>query len=219
MEHRDEFAQPLPVERVPTSPRTALRVRLAARWPLASLLASTRRLLDIQLAAEELALVATCVRKRRPCRFLVFGVGNDSGLWKLVNRGGRTVFLEDDDEWLGRARASVAGIEAYRVQYGHLRQEWRELLDAPDRLQIKLPGEVAWGSWDVVLVDGPKGYEDVHPGRMESIYAASRLVAPGGRVFVHDCEREVESAYCDRYLGAECLIAEVDKLREYERPG
>jgi hypothetical protein len=42
---------------------------------------------------------------------------------------------------------------------------------------------------------------------MSSIYEAARLVAPGGVVFVHDVEREVENAYVERYLGeATCVV-------------
>ena len=36
---------------------------------------------------------------------------------------------------------------------------------------------------------------------MKAIYMASRLVAPGGCVFVHDCERLPERTYAARYLG------------------
>lgn len=178
---------------------------------------STRRFLEIQLTATEMARVAARVRERRPCRFLVFGVGNDSVFWQLLNRGGRTVFLEDDDEWLRRVGAELPGIEAYGVEYVRQRRQWRELLDSPDRLRMDLPREIAADAWDVILVDGPRGYEDAHPGRMQSIYAASLLVARSGRVFVHDCDRPVESQYCDRYLKAENLVAEVLKLREYRR--
>ena len=47
------------------------------------------------------------------------------------------------------------------------------------------------------------------PGRMSSIYMASKMIEKGGYVFVHDCEREVERAYVDRFLKEENLISEV----------
>jgi hypothetical protein len=47
------------------------------------------------------------------------------------------------------------------------------------------------------------------PGRMKSIYTASRLVAAGGHVFVHDCERPAEQAFAARYLGDDRLVVEV----------
>ena len=44
---------------------------------------------------------------------------------------------------------------------------------------------------------------------MKSIHAASRLVSPGGRVFVHDCQRPVEQAFVSRYLGDDRVFIEV----------
>jgi hypothetical protein len=73
---------------------------------------------------------------------------------------------------------------------------------------MDLPVEVGSRRWDVILVDGPTGHKDGQPGRMKSIYAASTLVAPGGCVFVHDCERPAEQAFASRYLGDDRLYIE-----------
>jgi glucuronoxylan 4-O-methyltransferase len=73
---------------------------------------------------------------------------------------------------------------------------------------MDLPVELGSRRWDVILVDGPAGYDDTQPGRMKSIYAASRLVAAGGRVFVHDCDRPAERAFTSRYLGDDRLFVE-----------
>ena len=54
--------------------------------------------------------------------------------------------------------------------------------------------------WDVILVDGPEGYRDHHPGRQQSIFLASRLARPGTTVFLHDAQRTVESLSAARYL-------------------
>lgn len=37
-------------------------------------------------------------------------------------------------------------------------------------------------------------------GRMQSIYASGELVASGGFIFVHDAQREVENASCNKLL-------------------
>jgi len=66
------------------------------------------------------------------------------------------------------------------------------------------------------VVDGPAGYDNCEeytgreaPGRMKSIYMASKLVAQGGAVFVHDCERLAEQQYAERYLGSHRLFVSV----------
>ena len=65
---------------------------------------------------------------------------------------------------------------------------------------MRLPEQVTQSRWDVILVDGPAGYTDENPGRMQSIYTASKLIKKGGYVFVHDCHRKVEQVYSDKYL-------------------
>jgi hypothetical protein len=73
---------------------------------------------------------------------------------------------------------------------------------------MNLPQEIRATSWDVVLVDAPNGFiiADEYPGfgpihgRMQSIYASSGLVAAGGFIFVHDAQREVENASCNKFL-------------------
>jgi hypothetical protein len=84
-----------------------------------------------------------------------------------------------------------------------------QLIDCPESLAMDLPADLRETAWDVVLVDGPAGYENGTPGRMKSIYEASRLVKPNGRIFLHDQEREVEREYADRYLLRRNIVGEV----------
>jgi uncharacterized protein (TIGR01627 family) len=166
-------------------------------------------LAKVQLEAKELRPIVAAIRERPGCALLVFGCGNDSPFWERVNRGGTTAFLEDDPQWIADARAKLVTAIVHLVQYGTRVSEWRELLDRPSELILDLPAEIGSRRWDVIMVDGPAGHKDTQPGRMKSIHAASRLVAPGGRVFVHDCERPAEQAFAKRYLGDDRLFVEV----------
>ena len=196
-------------------------VSLAVSRPSQFAYSLARTFNGMSLSPEQLELISTTVRDATPCRLLVFGLGHDSTLWARLNEGGRTVFLEDSEEWFERIspRASSERSQAHLVDYGTRRDEWRALLESPSELEMSLPAGIGEGGWDIVLVDGPMGYSNDSPGRMKSIFAASRLVAEGGTVFVHDCEREVESAYCEAFLGKERLVAEVPSrsglLRQY----
>src|SRR5580698_9796876 len=138
-----------------------------------------RARLGIQMHANELFFIARTIKP--PMNFLVFGMGSDSPFWSSLNRRGRTVFIEDQPEWFDKIKLQHPSLDAY------LRET----------------------AWDVVLVDGPAGYENGTPGRMKSIYEASRLVKPHGRIFLHDQEREVEREYADRYLLRQNIVAEV----------
>ena len=171
----------------------------------------------IQLEITELRPVVEAILARPGCRLLVFGCGNDSAFWEEVNEGGTTVFLEDDPDWADRVRPTLERSTIHLVEYDTVLDDWRALLHAPDRLVLDLPVEVSGLRFDVIVVDAPPGYRDhvtyagrEAPGRMKSIFTASRLVAPNGVVFVHDAERTIERVYADHYLGADrlCVRAE-----------
>lgn len=188
--HLDEFA-------------ASLRTELAKELGL-----GLDALAGVQLEAEELHPIVAAIRQKPGCSLLVFGCGNDSPFWEKANRGGTTAFLEDNPGWVAAARAELATATVHSVRYDTRLPEWRSLLDRPSQLALDLPVEICSRGWDVILVDGPAGHDDAQPGRMKSIYAAARLVAPGGRVFVHDCERPAERAFASRYLGDDRLFIE-----------
>jgi glucuronoxylan 4-O-methyltransferase len=190
-------------------------VELCAILPVRYLIKAMRRLNEIQLSPGELSLIIDTVKAKAPCNFLVFGLGNDSTCWLRINRGGKTVFVEDDTVWFRKVIPHGQKIKAHLVNYGTLIGQWKELLDSPRRLEMALPEEIENERWDVILVDGPAGWNDESPGRMKSIYHSSRLAGNSTDVFVHDCDREVEQIYCDRFLGEENLNAEVELLRHY----
>lgn len=165
-------------------------------------------LANVQLEAGEIRPIVTAIRDKPGCNVLVFGCGNDAPFWESVNRGGTTAFLEDDPAWAAKAQAALASAIVHPVRYDTRVAEWRRLLDRPSELAMELPAEIGSRRWDVIIVDGPAGFDDTQPGRMKSIYAASRLVAPAGRIFVHDCQRPAEQAFASRYLGDHRLFVE-----------
>lgn len=158
----------------------------------------------IQLKAAELIKIYRAISEFESCSLLIFGLGNDSPFWCRVNHRGRTVFLEDVKPWYDRICSGHPEIEAYEVSYPHNITLWEELLENPERLDMDLPAQVSGIQWDVILVDGPRGhkYSAEIPGRMSSIYEASRLVGKSGYVFIHDAQRTVENAYARRFLGS-----------------
>ena len=83
----------------------------------------------------------------------------------------------------------------------------------PKLLELPLPGDVLEKKWDIILVDAPGGWNDETPGRMQSIYMSSKLIKTKGEIFVHDCEREIEDIYCNKYLKVENLIQEIKTFK------
>jgi hypothetical protein len=64
-------------------------------------------------------------------------------------------------------------LEAYLVKYGTMLTEAMQLIDCPESLTMDLAPEIRKTEWDVILIDGPAGYEVNTPGRMKSIYRSS----------------------------------------------
>ncbi|KAL6888686.1 hypothetical protein ACP4OV_009712 [Aristida adscensionis] len=163
--------------------------------------------------------IAAVLRRRAPCNLLVFGLGGETPLWRALNHGGRTVFLDENPYYVAHLEGAHPGLEAYDVAYATAVRELPDLLDAARaartaecrpvqnllfsdcRLAINdLPNQLYDVAWDVILVDGPRGFTEGSPGRMAAIYSAAVMARTKGvetEVLVHDYEREVESA-CGR---------------------
>ncbi|TPV93366.1 MAG: hypothetical protein B7733_20880 [Myxococcales bacterium FL481] len=192
----------------------------------AVLAASVTRSLEALVAANpgqatlrEYRIIWQAIAARRGGNVLVFGVGRDSPQWIDANAGGQVTFVEHEPAWIAVARDKTPGIDVVPTRYTTRAWAWRLSLLRPHRLYLRnLPSRIHETSWDVILVDGPQGYNRRCPGRMSSIYTASRLAQrSAGRteVFVHDADREIERACGDRFLGEANLVRHVDRLRQY----
>ncbi len=183
--------------------------------------ATIRRLLegtgDVQLQLDELRPIVDAIRSTPNCTLLVFGCGNNSVFWERVNVEGTTVFLEDDPAWAADISSRLARSTVHLVEYSTVMSQWQALLHAPDLLELALPEEVQSQRFDVIVVDAPAGWEQhleltdrEAPGRMQSIYTAAQLVAPGGYIFVHGCDRVIEQTYATDYLGRDRLFVRAE---------
>ena len=188
---------------------------LAAKLTTPIFIKLARETNRIHLNVDEIFYIASVIKGKAPCRLLVFGFGNDSYFWTKLNKGGKTIFLEDDPVWFDQVKKQNPQCYGYLVDYGTQRSEWQELIGEPDKLRMDLPEEVEMEKFDCILIDGPHGWVDTDPGRMKSIFEASRLIETKGDIFVHDSDREVEKAYCDRYLGHGILKKGLPRLRHY----
>lgn len=180
-----------------------------------------------------------------PCNFLVFGLGHDSLMWDSFNPRGTTLFLEEDPKWTLSALQRFPILRAHIVRYSTRLAEAKELLssykdycpgvsknttDHPlkgDRwckLALgTLPNEVYNRDWDVIMIDGPRGYFAAAPGRMAVIYSAA-MMARGRKgsgvthVFLHDVDRGVEKQYAKEFLCMKYRVGGIRKLWHFVIP-
>lgn len=189
--------------------------KFCTRWTAPWTLNAMRRLNDIQLSRRELESIIGAIKSRGRCRLLVFGLGNDSFFWDCINQGGKTIFLEDNEYWFDKILRQHQNLNAFLVDYNSKRTQWQHFLHSPELLDMELPDDVLKNTWDVILVDAPAGYADSSPGRMKSIYLASKLSCDGSDIFVDDCDREIENIYSTHYLNDMNLVEKIGKLKHY----
>ncbi|XP_047319036.1 protein IRX15-LIKE-like [Impatiens glandulifera] len=183
------------------------------------------------MSASDIKPISDAIRNcpSSPCNFLVFGLTHETLLWKALNHGGRTVFIDENRYYAAHVEEKFPELEVYDVQYTTKMSDAKELvavakhasnnecrpvqnlLFSDCKLGINdLPNGLYEVDWDLILVDGPRGYWADGPGRMMSIFTAGVLARSkkGGRthVFVHDYNRKVDKFTADEFLCRENLV-------------
>jgi len=191
-----------------------------------------------QQTLKEISVTARVLQKKSPCNFLVFGLGHDSLMWSMLNYGGRTVFLEEDEAWIEQIKRRFPMLESYHVAYDSKVNQADDLMEVgkgPEctlardvrhsmcQLILKgLPKEVYETKWDLIMVDAPTGYYDEAPGRMTAIYTAGMMARnrDDGEtdVFVHDVNREVEDKFSKTFLCEGYMKRQEGRLRHFTIP-
>lgn len=84
-----------------------------------------------------------------------------------------------------------------------------------------LPNQLYEMDWDVILVDGPRGYWPEAPGRMAAIFTAAVLARskkggnPKTQVFVHDFNMKEDRVTSFEFLCRENMVKAKDMMAHF----
>jgi uncharacterized protein (TIGR01627 family) len=165
-----------------------------------------------------LAEILDVTQRRGRCNLLIFGFGYDPSFWSYANPNGTTAFLEDSQERIDRIIMRHVGrpLTVHKVQYTtQMKRDEKKFQNSSNwpSLQMQLPAQVLSTSWDVIIVDAPRGFGS-HPGRWQSIYMAAHLKRPPNSLtVVDDCERPLESSFANAIFGRERLEERIGRPR------
>ena len=160
-------------------------------------------------------ILAKNIEKHAPCNLLVFGLGYDSLLLNSLNRCGKTLFLEDNKEWIKNFSDSNLFIK--EVKYKTKIQDYKKYGFNDEVLLLDLDKNIQNENWDIIIVDAPLGHQPPRkwsgPGRMSSLFTAKTLSKNAKCIVVDDFSRRIEMLYSLEYFGDENLKFVVeDKL-------
>ena len=144
------------------------------------------------------------LRRGDNCNVLVFGVGRDSVIWNTVNPG-YTLFVEHDMRWANSIARQIEGINICQYEYlttcePTLPIHEQPAIDEPQLFSHPIPAELTQRKWDVILIDGPTGFDNNCPGRALPIYWSSVIADNRCDIFVDDYNRPIEFIYTNKFL-------------------
>lgn len=158
----------------------------------------------IQISRLQTRIIAGVIAERSfSARLLVHGCGYDSAFWQALNARGRTLFVEHDAQWAMSVASQLPQAEI--ADYGDLRTTVASTEGSVDIEFLDGVARPAWVDepWDVILVDGPKGFQPDHPGRALPIFWAASVRQQPADIFVDDYHRPLERLYVDTLLKRE----------------
>lgn len=196
-----------------------------------------------QLSIPEIHITYRVLHQLAPCNFLVFGMGHDTLMWTSLNPRGTTLYLEEDFQTVLNVVREAPIIRAHAVRYltrladaDYLLKSYKSEPECmPPHMKLgndskcslaltELPEEVYRTEWDIIMIDGPKGFDpETTPGRMGVIFTAAvmaraRMNHGVTHVFVHDVDRKVERMYADEFLCNKYRVRSIGRLWHFVIP-
>lgn len=126
-------------------------------------------------------------------KMLVFGLGYDSKMWFNGNKN--TYFVEDNEEYIKLNENDIPSENIIFYNYNTTVKDSFKMSDK-DIYSVPIPTKIIELSpFDIILIDGPAGYNSEQPGRLLPCYFSNLVSRKGSIVYIDDSSRPLET-YC-----------------------
>jgi glucuronoxylan 4-O-methyltransferase len=138
---------------------------------------------------------------------LVFGLGFDSILYQTANEKGQTYFIEDDQFFINinneiKNKILFEYKTTIKDSMTYTEEDLKKYTEPSILRQIE---------WDLIIIDGPCGYKDHHPGRCLPIYWSS--LCKSATIYIDDSGRDVENKFITMFF------PNIDRIDRIDRRG
>lgn len=151
----------------------------------------------IQLANKVITdILFNCENKK----MLVFGLGYDSELWyNATNKN--TFFIENNQKYI-ELNKNINSNNIIYHEYNNISVKTSMQLNDTQIQDFKIPIKILEQSpFDIILIDGPNGFDDKCPGRLLPIYWSSKLLSKESTIiYVDDATRNLEKKCINKYF-------------------
>jgi hypothetical protein len=127
-------------------------------------------------------------------KMLVFGLGYDSKMWYEGNNK-NTFFVENKTEYIELNKNDIDSNNIIKYDYVTTCKTSINLHD--DEIKnFKIPEKILENSpYDIIIIDGPEGYNEDKPGRLIPCYWSTMISKEGSLIYIDDANRKLED-YC-----------------------
>jgi len=127
-------------------------------------------------------------------KLLVFGLGYDSRMWYEGNNK-NTYFVENKTEYIELNKNNIPLDNIIQYDYNTLVETSVNLTDN-DIIKYDLHDKLKkLAPFDIIIIDGPEGYDNTKPGRLIPCYWSTLLSKKGTIIYIDDANRKLEK-YC-----------------------
>ena len=144
-------------------------------------------------------------------KLLVFGLGYDSKVWYNGNKN--TYFIESNNKYINLNKNDIPESNIFKYDYKNIKVKDSFKMSIDDIKKYVIPEKIKnLAPFDIIIIDGPEGYQDDSPGRLIPYYWSTILSKKGTIIYGDDSSRKLENYFLNNFFKDKEKILFKDRL-------